>query len=189
MISMISGKIIKKTANSVVVDTGGIGYLVFVPIRTVTEQTGKEVELWTHMTVRENAMELYGFKKESELKLFQMLISVTGVGSKSALAILSIEDAETIKRATARGDHSYLTKVSGVGKKSAQRIIIELKDKFDIKEKEESDKFHKEDADVLDALVTLGYKKEEAKKLLREIPEEVKGAEARLKHAIKKINA
>ena len=120
MIGFIEGTIKMTTAKYAIVSTGGVGYKIFA----TTELLGKlhsqsECALFTHLAVREDALDLYGFENEAELSFFELLLSVSGIGPRSALGILSIANIETLERAIATGDTGYLTKVSGIGRKTA----------------------------------------------------------------------
>src|SRR3989344_3145879 len=121
MIGSIKGKIILKTDKFVIVETGGVGYKISVSPEALSQvkKENEEVLLWTHTHVREDALHLYGFLDRPELEFFEMLISVSGIGPKGAISILGIASIETLKRAIKTGDTSYLTKISGIGRKSA----------------------------------------------------------------------
>jgi Holliday junction DNA helicase RuvA len=131
MIAYISGILLEKMDTSVVVDTGGIGYEVFLAAnsRVFLKSRGDEIVLSTVQIVKEDDMRLYGFEDKPSLRLFKLLITVSGVGEKAALAILSAMSTEESVRAIAFGDAPMLTRANGIGKKSAERIILELKDK------------------------------------------------------------
>lgn len=186
MIASIEGKILAKESRFVVVDVGGIGYKVFLPAGIMLKvKIGESAKFWTHLHVREDAMDLYGFLDKEELAFFENLISISGIGPKSALGVLSMAPVETLRRAISSGDTSYLTKVSGIGRKIAEKIILELKDKF-VGEKEVSGSTTEYDSDILDALLSLGYSQKEAREMVTKIPRDVKGREARLKEALRK---
>lgn len=184
MIAHIRGTIITLNADSAVVDVGGIGYRVHIPLPVRAElAVGKEADFLTHLSVRENALDLYGFTDQSDLDFFELLISVSGVGPKTALGILSLAPAETLTSAIRAGDTSYLTKVSGIGKKSADRIVVELRDKLGALDEEAH--AGSEDVDVLEALQSLGYKMRDAREALKRVDEKTTGTQARLKEALK----
>ena len=131
MFYYLKGRAAHLAPNLAVIDCGGVGYACRTTSYTLSGlQMGQEVTLYTHLNVREDAMELYGFATQEELNLFQHLISVSGVGPKAALAILSAATPESLAMAIVTGDEKSLTAAPGVGKKSAQRIILELKDKM-----------------------------------------------------------
>lgn len=131
MIYCLTGKIIKKTLDSVVISCGGVGYFVQIPATTgeALPPAGQEGTVYTIMNVTENDVSLYGFAAEEQRDCFKMLTGVTGVGPKAALSILSIMTPEKIALAASSGDHKAFTKAAGVGPKLAQRITLELKDK------------------------------------------------------------
>jgi len=168
MIGSIKGKIILKTEKFLIVETGGIGYKINVSpdVFAKAKKFGDEIILWTHTHVREDALDLYGFLNIEELEFFEMLINVSGIGPKSALAILGIATIETLKKAIGTGDTSYLTKISGIGKKTAERIVIELRDKMGT---ELGEKSLQEELDALEALKSLGYSQNEAREALKQV--------------------
>ncbi len=131
MIYSLNGKIILTEPNAVVIECGGVGYKCLTTINTIRSlpETGKQAMVYTHMIVREDAVELCGFADRSELNCFRLLTSVSGVGAKVAIAILSVLTPEQTAVAVSSGNSKALTKASGVGNKLAQRIILELKDK------------------------------------------------------------
>ena len=168
MIGSIKGKIILKNEKFLIVETGGVGYKISVSPDTLSKLTKTEeiVSFWIHTHVREDALDLYGFLEYKELEFFEMLINVSGIGPKSALIILGIASIETLKKAIATGDISYLTKISGIGKKTAEKIIIELRDKVG---EEKSDISLKGELDALEALKSLGYSQNEAREALKKV--------------------
>ena len=139
MIGSIKGKIILKTEKFLVVETAGVGYKVNVSPDTLSKiaprpSSGQnetpEVSFWIHTHMREDILDLYGFLERQELEFFEMLINVSGIGPKGALAILGVTSIETLRKAISTGDTAYLTKISGIGKKTAEKIVIELRDKI-----------------------------------------------------------
>ncbi len=187
MISCLEGKVIFKGERFVVVDTNGIGYRVFC-VPDVLRKAKKEetIKLWTHLHVKEDAMELYGFLEYAELNFFETLIQISGIGPKSALGVLAVAPLDTLKQAIASGETSYLTQVSGIGKKIAEKIILELRDKLGkVGFSGEENIFLKEEGDVLKALRTLGYSYEEAREAIKQLPQDVVGTQARVKTALK----
>ncbi|MBU4331857.1 Holliday junction branch migration protein RuvA [Candidatus Parcubacteria bacterium] len=186
MISYLSGKIQSKDLKSLCVNVGGIGYRVYATLRILDKTViGQEVELYTHLNVREDALELYGFENIEELELFTKLISVSGIGPKSALGVFTIAKAMEIKQAIANGDPALLTRVSGIGKKTADRIIVELRNKIgEIKiSGQEYGNLAPSDADAIDALIGLGYSRQQAVESLRQSGEG--SVEDRLRQALK----
>jgi holliday junction DNA helicase RuvA len=187
MIGYVDGKIVFKGEKYVILSTGGVGYKIFVPVGVNRSlELDKDAKLWTHLHVREDAMELYGFLYQTELEFFVMLISVSGIGPKSALGVLAVAPIDTLKRAISSGDTSYLTKVSGIGRKIAEKIILELKDKIGYGKDFFVGEEMNEHTDILDALVSLGYQQKEAREMIQKIPRDIKGRDKRLKEALKK---
>ena len=135
--------------------------------------------------VREDAFDLYGFLTENEHDLFVLLIGVSGIGPRSALGILSLESTEKLLSAISQGDIGYLTKVSGVGKKSAEKIILELRDKVSNFDFTSLDTERRGDEDVLEALKTLGYRTDEAREALRKVPSDITEQGAIVKEALR----
>ncbi len=176
MIGSIKGKIILKTDKFLIVETNGVGYKINVSPDTLTKlaprlrsgqnEKSELFSFWIHTHVREDILDLYGFLERPELEFFEMLINVSGIGPRSALAILGIATIETLKKAIGTGDTSYLTKISGIGKKTAERIVIELRDKMG--EVKEGSSLQGE-LDVLEALKSLGYGQSEAREALKKV--------------------
>ena len=186
MLSYIEGKIIFKGKDFIIVKSNGIGFKVFVLASLNTEND--EVELFTHLNVREDALTLYGFLNYEELELFELLISISGIGPKAGLGILSLANPETVKVAIAKGDVSILTRVSGIGKKTAERVVLELRNKVSVSDTarlEEKSKEINDQTDAIDALVGLGYNINEAKRALSEVSSEIKDVGERIKMALK----
>jgi Holliday junction DNA helicase RuvA len=183
MIIQLRGITVGKDPEYLVLDVGGVGYKVFVTPETLANTPdNKDVTLWTHLSVRETALDVYGFLKREDLNFFELLIGISGVGPRSALSILSLADVATLTSAISEGDTSYLTKVSGIGAKSAQKIVLELSDKVG---KVAENPSLKEDADAIDALAAMGYSVAEARSALKEVPGDIFGASERLKHALR----
>ncbi|HFE63670.1 Holliday junction branch migration protein RuvA [candidate division KSB1 bacterium 4484_188] len=187
MIEEINGRIIQKSPAFCVVECGGIGIGVFISVNTFQKlpDTGDSVHLLTHLHVREDLLQLYGFSGEDERKMFRLLINVGGIGPRLAMTILSGITVAELIQAIAGEDHQVLVRVPGVGKKTAQRMVLELKEKIEIPE--EMKEFAgravidpqlkgKMDEAIL-ALTTLGYRQAEAKiaieKILRKSPEDL----------------
>lgn len=187
MIAQINGKISEKTNKYLVVNVSGIGYQVYVSTDVLARagNIGDEISLWTYLVVREDVMDLYGFETLDEKNFFEMLISVSGIGPRSALGILSVAPMETIKKAIGSGDTSYMTKVSGIGRKTAEKIVVELKDKLALLGHKDDTGALQGEADVLEALQSLGYSLNDARNALKEIPETIIGTNERIKEALK----
>lgn len=187
MIASIDGKIMYKDIRFAVVEVGGVGYKIFLSLASLVKtKIGENAKFWTHLHVREDAMELYGFLEKSELEFFESLISISGIGPKSALGVISLAPVTTLRRAISSGDTSYLTKVSGIGRKTAEKIILELRDKFVADKISDIGTEMEHDSDILDALLSLGYTQKEARDMVQKIPANIKGRENRLKEALRK---
>lgn len=191
MIAYLEGKILSTGEQHVVVGVHGVGYRVFVLQSFLFQaKIGNDVVLQTHQYVREDSLELYGFERQEELVTFEVLIGITGVGPKTALGILSITTPEQLRTAVASGNVGLLTKVSGVGKKTAERLIVELKDTFAIEEKKkgaEAGQLYEQDVEVIEALEQLGYGRGEARKAIEQLPKDIIDTETRLKTALKHL--
>lgn len=182
MISYLKGKIIHKGDHFAIIETGGIGFQVFLPEAYLLKyKTGETTEIFAHEYLREDSRELYGFGTAEELKFFWKLIEVSGVGPKMAHKIISAYNLEKIKRAVSEGDLAILGTIPGVGKKTAQKIILEMKGK--LVDGEISSANH----EIVDALVRLGYSKNEAQEAVGKIGEGTEGAENKIKAALKNL--
>lgn len=187
MIAQLSGTISFSGERELIINVSGVGYLVHAAPETIrAAQKEKEATLWTHLAVREDALSLFGFLTRGELEFFELLLSVPGIGPKSALGIMSVAPLETLRRAVALGDTSYLTKVSGIGAKNAHKIVIELKSKIGTASEDAADRrMLSEESEVLDALEALGYSLKDAREALKHMPETVKGTREKIKAALK----
>ena len=190
MIAKLKGTIDFMHENYVVVDVSGVGYKVFVSAYVAGKISGMDaVEIFTHTYVREDTLALYGFLAVEELEMFELLISISGIGPKAAMSILSIADPATIKSAIVNEDPTILTKVSGVGKKTAQRVIIELKNKVGNITISASEKLEiASDSDTLEALIAMGYSIAQAREALKLVPKEVKDIGERVKTALRSMS-
>lgn len=189
MITSLGGALEFRAEKFVVLNVGGVGYRVFVGPDTLQKipEKGADVKLWTHQHVREDISELYGFLHYAELELFEMLIAISGIGPKGALGILGIAPVDTLKKAIAAGDTSYLTRVSGIGKKIAEKVVLELREKMAGRGVSVDAPELKEEADALDALASLGYSQREAREALGRVPAEITSVERRVAAALKKL--
>ncbi len=181
MIGRLKGVLIEKKPPSLVVDVNGVGYELDAPMTTfyVLPELGHEVTLHTHLIVREDVQQLYGFAVESERALFRQLIKVSGIGAKMAISVLSGISADGFIRCVQDNDALSLTRLPGIGKKTAERLIVEMRDRIDDKWKgtpqpvEVGDTFPvaKSDAvaDAVSALISLGYKPQEASRWVRNV--------------------
>lgn len=174
MIASIQGKVLLLGEDNLVIDVGGIGYLVYVPkILPATLRRGEKVSLLTHLIVREDSLTLFGFQDQEEVFLFQQLIKVNGVGPRLALETLSTHSPDVIKRAVLNKQEEIFSQVSGIGKKTAQKILLSLEDRIPF---EDDFVFSPEiagiNAEVREALTTLGYSVLEAQAALQTIPDD-----------------
>lgn len=188
MISLLHGTIEFKGERFTVINVNGVGYKVFLAPEMLRRlpNAGEQIKLWTHLAVREDAMDLFGFFHYAELQFFELLISVSGIGPKSALGILGVASLDNLKKAISAGETAYLTSVSGIGRKMADKIIVELKDKIGgagISEGAASGL--REEADALEALTSMGYSMREARDALAVVDPSISGTEKRLSEALK----
>lgn len=182
MISYLKGKIIYKGDHFAILETGGIGFKVFLPeTYLLKSKTGEIIEVFTHEYVREDSRELYGFSTAEELIFFWQLIDISGVGPKMAHKLISAYKLEKLEKAISDGDLGILGTIPGVGKKTAQKIILELKGKL------VTGKSAPGDNEIVDALVRLGYSKNEAQEAVGKIGEDIEGAENKIKVALKNL--
>jgi Holliday junction DNA helicase RuvA len=175
MIASLKGKLESLGSDWAVVNVGGIGFQVHMPTSTLSTlgAIGKEVELHTHLHLREDNVAIYGFASTGELMLFKVLINVSGLGPKLALAMLSAMDIEQLTMAIATGNTELLTEIPGIGKKIASRLVLELKDKIGSAwVAAPATQMAQESADVLSALVSLGYSVQEATRAVASLPRE-----------------
>ena len=171
MIAHIRGQILTKAPNAVVVDCNGVGYELAISVATFTDlgQEGSEARLHVHTHVREDALALFGFSELTEKRLFEKLLTISGIGPKLAITVLSGISAERLVGAIRAGDHATLTKIPGIGKKTAERVVLELKDKLDdmagfTPATTAAPSLGAVADDVLSALVNLGYPRPVAQK-------------------------
>lgn len=189
MIAYLVGKIIAKHDQAIVLLVNNVGYLVHAVPDVLVKPIETEVALHIHHVVREDSQDLYGFISEQELLMFKTLISVSGVGPKTALGILSVTSVDNLKNAVASGDIKLLTTFSGIGKKTAERLLVELKDKIAVfgLPDEKSVIAGGEDMEVLAALEQFGYSSMDARKVISDLPKDLSGVELRLKAALKQL--
>jgi len=186
MISHISGQLVQKELNSLVIDVNGVGYEILTTSRLIDSLSANStIILYTHHHVREQSQELFGFDSIEAKDLFQKLITVNGVGPKAGLAIMNLGEEEEIRSAIASGDTSYINSASGVGKKGAEKVILELKDKVGGVIKSTTSLGTHED-DALEALLSLGYSKQQSVKALSKIDSDM-AVENKIKLALKDL--
>ncbi len=177
MIASVRGKVESLGADWAIIGVGGIGLQVFMPTSTMSQvgAIGHEISLYTHLHLREDNVTLYGFASAGELELFRLLINVTGLGPKLALAVLSAMEIEQLAIAIATGNAELLTSIPGIGKKMAQRLVLELKDKIGAgMVTTAAVELAEENTDVLAALTSLGYSAAEASRALASLPRDEK---------------
>lgn len=191
MIASVSGIVHSVGKDNIVLGVGGIGVRVYVP-RTVLEKvggTGRSLSLHTHFVVRETELALYGFDNEEDLKLFEVLLGVNGVGPKVGLAILSTLSPDVLKGAIAREETAVLQRVPGIGKKTSERIMFHLRDKLDLTADAAAMSFVSDvDADVIDILTSLGFSIVEAQTALQNIPRDVTAIDSRVQLALQYLD-
>lgn len=188
MISSLSGTVRHKDLNSILVDVNGVGYKVAVTTDVALDALpSSPIFLWTHLAVRENALDLYGFANKETLEVFELLITISGIGPKTALGILNVATPAMLRQAVATSDISYLTRVSGIGRKNADKIVLELKNKLKVSEEDKAVDARSE-GDAMEALISLGYSERDAREALKQIPKETTGASERVKAALKLLS-
>ncbi len=186
MIAHIAGTVTSISLTHTVIDVHGVGYLIAAPQSTLAALVeGRSASLKTYLVVREDALDLYGFGEDRERDFFILLQTVSGVGPKSALSIMDKGHFARTRTAVAQGDVTFLVKMLGIGNKTAQKLIVELRDKLGA---ETFDTTSPTDADALEALTVLGYSLDEARAALQAVESDVTGTESRIKAALKNLN-
>jgi len=190
MIAYLNGQILAKSNNYLILGVNSIGYRLFIGESLRAEvKIGDKKEFYISHQVREDASDLYAFRNIVELELFELLLSVSGVGPKSALGVLSIASVDDVKEAVARGDAALLTKVAGIGKKTAERVVLELKNKLvkNLGSGPSSFDLAPGLSDELDALMSLGYSLPDARFALQDLDPVLSDSGERIKAALKKL--
>lgn len=200
MISYIKGELVELTENAIVLDHDGMGFLIMMPASILAKlpAVGSELKVHTYLYVKEDALDLYGFLTKDDLKVFRLLITVSGIGPKGALAILSTMSPDDLRFAVLAGDSKTISKAPGIGSKTAQKLIIELKDKLKIEDvldggadggyEPQSDMGDTAAAEAVMALTTLGYSSADATRAVRQVDGGADmDSEALLKAALKKL--
>lgn len=201
MISRLRGLVAHIDSKYLILDISGVGYKIFAPDDMLqklkgNEKARKEAIIWTYLAVRDDALDLYGFLSKKEKDFFELLLTVSGIGPKSAQNILSLASYETLSNAIRSGSLAHLVKVSGIGKKTAEKIILELKDKMALfgsergehGEHDESSSAMYNEIDAIEALKALGYSAEEAREALKKVSVETKETKDKVKAALKILN-
>ncbi len=191
MIGRLSGKLIEKQPPQIIVDVQGLGYEIDVPMSTFYNLPGlgETITLFTHLVVREDAHLLYGFGSDDERRAFRQLLKISGVGPKLALSVLSGLSVADLAQTVAMQETGRLTKIPGVGKKTAERLVLELRDKLDhVPSVAGSSTTPKANSgDVLNALLALGYNEREAQWALKQIPNDLTVSES-IRQALKQLS-
>jgi Holliday junction DNA helicase RuvA len=194
MISTLSGTLKSKTPTEVVIDVGGVGYAVSVSLATYEQLGGVEqrAHLFTHLVVREDALQLFGFSTVQEREVFRMLIGVSGIGPRTAQGILSGVSVEELRRHITSGNIASLTAIPNIGRKTAERLVVELREKIDklsaLEGEAATDAVEKDDArnEALLALASLGFSRQAAEKALRAVIKESNGVPLPVEELIKR---
>jgi Holliday junction DNA helicase RuvA len=168
MIRQLRGTLLESGELEVVIDVGGVGYLVHTPDAAFFA-IGGEARLHTHLAVRENALDLYGFAETETLRVFELLLTLPKIGPKSALQILAQADVSLLREAVNKNDAGYLSKLSGIGKKSAEKIVVGLRDKLGTADNDAATSEIPHAADTIDALIALGYAPNDARRIFIEV--------------------
>jgi Holliday junction DNA helicase RuvA len=187
MIGYLEGAVRTFRGGNAIVVAGGVGYTVAVTTDTAAKlRSGSAAALWTYLAVREDALDLYGFLAEEDLAFFELLLTVPGIGPKSALAILDVASVETLRSAIAGANATYLTTIGGIGKKTAEKIVLELKDKVGAAAAG-APGILRGDEDALEAMKALGYSAQEARDALRKVPSTIEKSNERLREALRML--
>ncbi len=188
MIGSLTGSLLSRNEKYILLDVSGVGYKVYANFDTMDYAAQEaRVFLFIHTVVREDVLELYGFRDEISLDMFERLIGISGIGPRSALGVLAVADPETLKSAIIGGDISYLTKVSGIGKKTAEKILLELRDVLG-RGVSVSSPTMTADTEVILALESLGYSTAEARSAMQYINPETVGTNNKIKEALKSLS-
>lgn len=184
MIGFIEGNVRGIVRDTVIVMSGGVGYRIRATGATLAGmEEGRAASFWTHLAVRENSQDLYGFETKEELLWFELLLSVSGVGPRSALAILNSAPVSGLDRAVRGNDPKSLSAAFGIGKKTAEKIVLELKEK--VGGAADGSAERGPDVDIIEALLSLGYSAKEAREAVQALPQDVHAPEERLRLAIR----
>ncbi|MFH1583052.1 MAG: Holliday junction branch migration protein RuvA [Candidatus Falkowbacteria bacterium] len=190
MISYLEGKIKNKGNGFVILEVNNIGYQIFIsPVLLADLSLNQEIKFYTYQQVREDALNLYGFKSMEELGMFELLLSISGIGPRSALGVMTIATVADIKESIGRGDPALLTKVSGIGRKTAERVVLELREKIgklNIGDSKLSGDLLGS-SDEIDALMALGYSLSQAREALNGVEAKIKDSGERIRQALKKL--
>jgi Holliday junction DNA helicase RuvA len=182
MIAYIKGIVLSKEEKYLVLLVSGIGYKISAPFEVIGKaKLDSEMEFWIHQHIREDSSDLYGFEKKEDKDFFEILLGISGIGPKSAINILNVATVNDLKKAVSTSDTSHLIKVSGIGKKMAEKIVLELKGKFN----DDETVSLKSEVEAIEALKALGYSQKESRDALKSIPNTLHTPEDRIKAALK----
>jgi Holliday junction DNA helicase RuvA len=190
MIAKLTGVVSDIGMRYAIIDVGGVGYKVFVTDDTLHHlKKGGRTSLLTHLAVRENSLDLYGFMAKKDREFFELLIGVSGIGPKSALNVLSLVSADTLASSIRTGSVAHLVKVSGIGRKTAEKIVLELKDKLgDMESGGDFTAGMSSDVDAIEALKALGYDADDAREALKKVSKDILDIGAKVKAALKELS-
>ena len=189
MIGYITGKPLFEIEGNIIVDVRGVGYTIAcTPQTQALALASNEISLFVHTIVRETALDLYGFETKNELFFFKKLLGVSGIGPRSALAMIGLASTDTLYKAIVNDNIDFLTSVPGVGKKTAERMCVELRDKLKDYAGDTGAQIHEGDRDVIDALLALGYSSTQAHQALSKIPDDIDEVNERIKIALNTLN-
>jgi Holliday junction DNA helicase RuvA len=190
MIGQLRGRLVDSEEKYIIIDVSGVGYKVFTTPETKRIFTSKEeISLRTHLVVREDALDLYGFATKEELAFFELLLSVSGVGPKSALSVLTLATPNILIQAIQGNNTDYLIKVAGIGRKLAEKIVLELKDKISHLESNLEDTNISHDADTILALQAMGYTERDIREAIKKVPNTTTETSEKIKFVLKNLNS
>jgi Holliday junction DNA helicase RuvA len=189
MIASLKGIITHTDSRYIVVEINSIGYKVFVTADSLhTLKKGAEISLWTYLAVREDALDIYGFPEKKDKDFFELLISISGIGPRGALNVLSAVSSDALINAIRTGSTAHLVKVSGIGKKTAEKIVLELKDKLGGIAGDDITVDMSSDMDAIEALKALGYDADDAREALKKTGKDISDTAAKVKAALKNLS-
>lgn len=189
MIGQLRGKITDTGEKFIILDVNAVGYKVYTtPVTKINSLEKSEVILFTHLVVREDALDLYGFDTKEELAFFELLLGVSGVGPKSALSVLTLTTPTILIQAINSNNTDYLIKISGIGRKLAEKIVLELKDKIKHLENTGETINIDQDTDTVLALQAMGYAEREIRETLKKIPADISNTAEKIKFILKNLN-
>lgn len=186
MIAYLEGTIIVKNPNYIILKCSSIGYKIFI-VPTEHYKKGEDISLYIHEHITEDKDDLYGFKTLEKMEIFELLLSVSGLGPKIGMTILSSMSKNEIEKSIESGDVKSFKRIKGIGQKMAMKIILELKTKLDIIELDKLQGDKKVDTEVEEVLISLGYKQKEISKLISQIPNDISNLESKIKWVLKNI--